>query len=148
MGLIIQQVRHELCMESSSCLIRITSCIATTRMTCILSRIRIFCFASPCILPRRLYRLPHRECCHAVYVYCHAVYIYHHTVCTATPFMYIATLYILPHRLYSNNQSHEWRWHCHKLGRFVSDRVSTGAGGDSFYELLLKQYLLRPLTLR
>ena len=33
-------------------------------------------------------------------------------------------------------------------GRFVSDRLSTGAGGDSFYELLLKQYLLRPLTLR
>ena len=31
-------------------------------------------------------------------------------------------------------------------GRFLSDRLSTGAGGDSFYELLLKQYLLRPFT--
>ena len=31
-------------------------------------------------------------------------------------------------------------------GRFIGDRLSTGAGGDSFYELLLKQYLLRPFT--
>ena len=33
-------------------------------------------------------------------------------------------------------------------GRFVSDRISTGAGGDSFYELLLKQTLMRPFSLR
>jgi hypothetical protein len=31
-------------------------------------------------------------------------------------------------------------------GRFVSERISTGAGGDSFYELILKQHLLRPLS--
>ncbi|KAJ1488651.1 glycoside hydrolase, partial [Baffinella frigidus] len=32
--------------------------------------------------------------------------------------------------------------------RFTSDRVSMGSGGDSFYEYLLKQYLLRPYTMR
>lgn len=33
-------------------------------------------------------------------------------------------------------------------GRFVSDRISLGSGGDSFYECLLKQHFLQPFSKR